>query len=291
MTLVVTYDAAIDQMIDQVTQNLVDTYVRNLSGENPVNIGGSSYTITTRHTGSGTPITKATQYLYEFMQGLGLTVSYHDWSASGYSGRNVIGEWAGTTQPEEIVLITAHLDNMPSGSLAPGADDNASGSVGVMVSAEILTQYAFNRTVRFVVFTGEEQSLLGSNAYSDMIYQSGDNVVAVYNMDMLAYDGSGGPVLRLHTRYDTNPGYPDDLALANTFVDVVNTYSLGGALSPIIDADNETRSDHSSFWSNGYPAILGIEDDLNDMTPYYHTTGDTVSTLNMTYFTNFLRSL
>jgi len=290
-TLAVEYNATIAQMINQVTQTTVETYANNLSGENPVNIGGSDYIIQTRHTASGTPIEKATQYVYEFMQGQGLTVSYHDWSASGYTGRNVIGEITGTTQQDEVVLITAHLDCMPSGSIAPGADDNASGSVGVMVCSELLKQYQFHRTVRFVVFTGEEQWMLGSDAYADLVYQAGENITAVFNMDMIAYDAIGGPDLRLHTRIDTNPGYPGDLAIANTFIDVVNTYSLDGDLTPIIDADGITQSDHSPFWNRGYSAILGIEDHDNDITPYYHTTSDTVATLNMTYFTNFVKAV
>ncbi len=288
--LALTYDAVIAGMIDQVTQTKVETYTKNLSGVNPVIIGGSSYTIATRYTNSGTPITKATQYVYEFMQGLGLTVSYHNWSLSGYSGRNVIGQITGTTQPNEIVLITAHLDDMPSGSTAPGADDNASGSVGVMLSAELLKQQQFKRTVRFVFFTGEEQGLLGSVAYSDLVYANGDNIVAVYNMDMISYDAIGLPYLRLHTRTTSNPGYPGDLAIANTFIDVVNTYGLSSGLSPIITADGESRSDHNSFWSNGYSAILGIEDHIDDMTPYYHLTTDTITTLNWIYYTNYAKA-
>jgi PKD repeat protein len=288
--LAVDYDAVIEQMINQVSQSTVEAYARNLSGENPVNIGGSDYTITTRYTDSGTPIEKATQYVYEFMQGCGLAVSYHNWSESIYTGRNVVGEMTGTTQADEIVLITAHLDCMPSSGTAPGADDNASGSVGVMLSAELLSQHQFKRTVRFVFFTGEEQGILGSDAYADMVYQSGDNITAVYNMDMISYDAVGGPDLRLHTRTTTNPGYPGDLAIANTFVDVVNVYGLSGNLSPIIDPDGIGQSDHSPFWSNGYSAILGIEDHDYDMTPYYHLSTDTVSTLNMTYFTNFVKA-
>ncbi|NIO80980.1 MAG: M28 family peptidase, partial [Candidatus Aminicenantes bacterium] len=196
----------------------------------------------------------------------------------------------GTTQPDEIVLITGHLDDLPSSGTAPGADDNASGSVGVMVSAEELSQQVFYRTVRFAFFTGEEQWLLGSDAYADMVYQAGDNIVAVYNMDMLGTDNVGEPYLRLHTRITSNPGYPGDLAIANTFVDVVNTYSLDNELSPIIDPDGITQSDHSSFWNKGYSAILGIEDNDNDISPYYHTASDTVSTLNLTYFTNFVKA-
>ncbi len=284
------YDPTVSQMINQVSQTTVETYARNITGEDPVNIGGSNYTIVSRNTNSGTPIEKATQYVYEFMQGNGLDVSYHNWSVYGNSGRNVIGEKLGVTQPGEIVLIMAHLDCMPSGSVSYGADDNGSGSVGVMVCAEILSQYQFNRTLRFCFFTGEEQGLLGSGEYADMIYGNGDDVVAVYNMDMLGYDGSGGPDLRLHTRTTSSSGYTGDLAIANTFIDVVDTYSLDSVLNPIIDADGITASDHSPFWSNGYPAILGIEEHDGDMSPYYHTTSDRVSTLNMTYFANFIRA-
>jgi PKD repeat protein len=288
--MAVDYNATINQMINLVTQAKVDTYINNLTGENPVNIGGSDYTIVSRHTSSGTPLEKATQYVYEFMQGEGLAVSYHNWSLSGYSGRNVIGEMTGTTQPNEIVLITAHLDNLPSGAVNYGADDNGSGSVGVMLCAEIMTNYQFNRTIRFVFFTGEEQGLLGSNVYADLVYANGDNVVAVYNMDMLAYDGTGGPDLRLHTRTTSNPGYDGDMVIANTFNDVLTAYGLDSVLNVIFDPDGITQSDHSPFWNNGYPAILGIEEHDNDMTPYYHTTGDRVSTLNMTYFTNFVKA-
>ncbi|MDH5374054.1 MAG: hypothetical protein OEX97_14010, partial [Acidimicrobiia bacterium] len=72
--MAVEYDPTIAEMINQVQQNTVYTYDGNLSGEWPLSIGGTDYTITTRYTRSGTPIQKATQYAYEFMQGLGLTV-------------------------------------------------------------------------------------------------------------------------------------------------------------------------------------------------------------------------
>ena len=288
--MAVEYDPTIAEMINQVQQNTVYTYDGNLSGEWPLSIGGTDYTITTRYTRSGTPIQKATQYAYEFMQGLGLTVGYHNWTYGSTSNRNVIGEQTGTTQPGEIVLITAHLDDVPSTGLAPGADDNASGSTGVMVAADILSQYQFERTVRFVFFTGEEQGLYGSKEYADLVYDAGENIVAVYNMDMIAWDDLDGPTLRLHTRTTTSSGYAGDRAIADLFVDVVNTYGLSTSLTPIIDPDGVTASDHSPFWSKGYSAILAIEDDEDDFCDYYHTVNDTLQTLNMTYFTNYVKA-
>lgn len=288
MALELAPDPTVTDMINAVSQSTLYDYTANLSGEQPVVIGGSNYTIATRHTTSGTPIEKATQYVYEFMDNLGLTVSYHNWSSSWYSGRNVVGEKTGTVSPSEIVLIVGHLDCVPSGATAPGADDNASGSVGVMVLAEIMSGYNFEKTVRYVLFTGEEQGLHGSKKYADVV--AGENVVAVYNMDMIAWDDVGGPVLRLHTRTASNPGYSGDKAIADLFVDVVNDYGLSGVLDPVIDSDGVTASDHASFWNKGFSAILAIEDDVNDFNDYYHTVNDTISILNMTYFTNYVKA-
>ncbi|MCP3944580.1 MAG: M20/M25/M40 family metallo-hydrolase [Desulfobacteraceae bacterium] len=285
-----TYDPVVEQMMNLVTQTKVNDYTSKLTGEEPVNIGGSAYTIATRNTYSGTALEKATQFVYEFMGNQGLFVSYHNWSYGFTSNRNVVGEKTGIVSPDEIVLITAHLDCMPSGSVAPGADDNGSGSVGVMLASEILNQYDFERTIRFVFFTGEEQGLYGSKRYADKIAGDNDNIVAVYNMDMIAWDDIGGPTLRIHTRSTNNPGYAGDMVLANTFVDVVNAYNMNSLLTPIIDSDGITASDHSSFWNKGYSAILAIEDDVDDFCDYYHTTSDTLATLNMDYYTNYIKA-
>lgn len=283
------YDPTVAAMLAQVTQAQVYSYVAQLSGETPAVIGGEPYTITTRHTNSGLPIQRATQFVYEFMQQQGLGVSYHNWSACGTSGRNVIGVLTGTLKPQEIVLITAHLDDMPSIGAAPGADDNASGSVGVMIAAEILSDHPFERTVRFAFFTGEEQGLCGSDVYAGAVYAAGDNIVAVYNMDMIGWDSTGDPVARLHTRM-SGAGYAADLAIAGVFTQVVQAYGLSNSLTPVIDADGEDRSDHSSFWDRGYAAILAIEDDANDFNAYYHTSNDRLQYLNFAYFTAFVKA-
>ncbi len=285
----IAYDPRVAAMINSVSETQVWNYNGNLSGENPVTVTGDpnpNTPIATRHTSSGVPIQRATQYVYDYMQGLGLQVSFHQWA----SGRNVIGAKPGTSRPGEIVLITGHLDDMPSGGIAPGADDNASGSVAVMLAANAMSQYFFERTVRFVFFTGEEQGLLGSDAYATMVAAAGDNIVAVYNMDMIAWDSIGGPTLRLHTRTTGNPGYPGDLAIANTFIDVTTLYALSGGLSPILDPDGITASDHAEFWQRGFPAILAIEDDVDDFCDYYHTVNDKRQFLNMAYFTNYVKA-
>lgn len=289
-SLAITYDARVAAMIDQVIQSTVYDQNGNLSGENQVLIGGSPYTITTRNTDSGTPVAMATQYAYERMEAFGLAVSYHDWTACGRTNRNVVGAKTGALRPDEIVLITAHLDSMPSSGSAPGADDNASGSAGLLVASSILGQNNFERTVRFVFFTGEEQGLCGSSVYANLVASAGDNIVAVYNMDMIAWDAIDGPTLRLHTRPINNPGYPADAAIASLFTEVVDTYGLSSALTPIIDADGESASDHYYFWQHGFAGILAIEDDRDDFNSYYHTANDKRQYLNMNYFTSFVKA-
>ena len=290
-TYTVQYDPTIAAIIAQVDQNTLYNYVAGLSGVQPVMIGGTSYTIRTRNTDSGTPIQKATQYAYEYMAALpGLdSVSYHNWTDSGSSSRNVVGVLTGITRPTEIVLLTAHLDDMPDGTVAPGADDNASGAAALMLAAKVLSPHTFERTIRFVFFTGEEQDVYGSWAYATAAKAAGDNIVAVVNMDMLGWESDGDPTMRVHTRPSSTGA--KDLEIANLFVAVVNIYAID--LTPVVTSYGMDESDHYSFWANGYPAVCVIEDDgdqqsYGDFNPYYHTTSDTLSRLNMPYYTDIV---
>jgi hypothetical protein len=287
-------DPAIASMISQVQQAILYNYVGQLSGELPVLIGGESTMIRSRSTTySGDGIQKATQFAYEHLQSLGLTVSYQIWTGCGtnptLSSRNVIGEKTGYARPEEIVIVMAHLDNAPAASLNYGADDNASGSATVLAAADLLSRHNFQRTIRFLLTTGEEQGLCGSRAYAAMANAQADNIVAVYNMDMIAWDSNSSPSLQLHTRTPDRPGHDDDRAIADTFIDVVSTYGIN--LVPIVTGDNSRNSDHAIFWDYDYPAILAIEDNVNDFNRFnYHTLNDRLSTLNLTYFTNYTKA-
>lgn len=268
-------------MIDQVkTTNLYDR-VGDLSGEWPVFVGGESFTFKTRYTYADTSIKQATRYVYDFFASQGLAVYYDTYNLSGNQKRSVIAQQTGLTQPERIFLLTAHVDSLSSQAYtnAPGADDNASGVVAMMTIAEILSRYDFGCTLRYAAFSGEEQGLYGSRAYATEVQAAGDDIEAVLNMDMLAYNTPGSPAtFDLHTR----PGNPGDLAIANAFADAVTAYALD--LQPQIRQDGLTSSDHSPFWEHGYSAILAIEDWSNH-TPNYHTVNDKLGTLDMAYYT------
>lgn len=281
-------DPLIEEMIAQVNSATVSLYDGNLSGENEVTIGAQPYTINTRYSYSGEPVQKATQFVYEHFQNLGLDVEYHDYNWSGNNWRNVVATKPGLTDPDDIYIICAHVDSRAEThqtalTNAPGADDNASGTTAVMIAADILSQYAFDYTIRFVAFTGEEQGLIGSHYYAQDAYYEGDNIVGVLNLDMIAYDSDADSVIELHA--GTGAG---SIAIASLFTDVVDTYDID-LVPQIITYGATDRSDHASFWGHDYDAILAIED-WQDFTPYYHTTNDQLSTLNIPYFTEFVKA-
>ena len=291
--LPVAVNPTVAAMIAQVDTDTLLDYASQLSGDTPALIGGQPYTFATRETTSGEPVRKATQFGFESLQKTGLDVRYQAWNACGLVGRNVVAVKTGASIPEEVVLVTAHLDSISEEGAAPGADDNGSGSAAVMAMAGILAPYSFQRTLQFVLFTGEEQGLCGSEYFAEQAQNDQVDIVAVYNMDMIAYDSDHDPILRLHTRPTHHAGYAADAAIANTFIDVVNDYGMQGQLSPQILADGSEMSDTFSFWEAGFPGVLAIEDDgpvSDDFNPYYHSADDTVSAFNLTYYTNFVKA-
>ncbi len=276
----------VQEIIDQVDLARLMVTANELSGQTATTINGQPYTITTRNTYSGTPVTQATNYMIERLQRLGLTVTTHTWNAA--RPPNVIAEKPGLNPAAGIYIICAHLDDMPSSGAAPGADDNGSGSVAVLHAAEILAPYNFEATLRFVLFTGEEQGLLGSAAYANLVQNQ--DIRGVLNMDMIAWDNRDGPDMDLHG----NSSVAGSMALAQIFADVVNAYQLN--LTPAIYSNGTTASDHASFWNVGIPAFLVIENYYSDtgipadFNAYYHTANDRTQYYNQTFLRNMVRA-
>ena len=273
-------------IIAQIKSDRLSNLVGSLSGEWAVSVNNLPYTFSTRYTYTDVPIKKATRYTYEYFLSLGLPAGYSSYSLGDFEKRNVIAEQRGLTQPERLFLLVAHLDSYSQNpyNFAPGADDNASGSSGLMAIADILSQYEFGCTLRYVLFTGEEQGNIGSSDYAADVYQAGDNIEAVLNLDMLGYNTAGtAPTIELHTR----PGNQNDLAIANLFAETISAYQIN--LDPMILQDGKSFSDHAAFWEYGFPAVLAIED-WTDHTPHYHKTSDRLETLTMSYYTEFVKA-
>lgn len=282
---IATPDPTIQVMIDRVTTDAIVRYTGDLSGEWAVVIGGAAYTLTTRYTDSGVPVAKATQYVSDHLAGLGLKVEQHTWQPD--RPPNVIGELAGEGNVSDIFMITAHLDDMPAGGPAPGADDNASGSVAVLVAADILTQYHWGCTLRFALWTGEEQGLLGSSKYVERAAARGEKILGVLNLDMIAWNTAGSaPDIDLHAY----SALPATVNLAKQVASVIAAYNIN--LIPQLILNGTMLGDHASFWSHGYTAILGIEDyyGSSDFNPHYHTAHDQLAYLDLPYYTAFVKA-
>ena len=108
-----------------------------------------------------------------------------------YGTKNVLAVLPGAdTTDKSVILMMAHMDSRCEGRcdstcLAPGADDNGSGTILVMELARILSRYTFDHTLVFMLTQGEEQGLLGARAFSDYCANNGIAVKAVLNNDIV----------------------------------------------------------------------------------------------------------
>jgi len=263
---------------------LVETIVSAVSGS-ILNSGVQSLQDFQTRYASTSNCEAAGEYLYNSFSAMGLDeVHFEPFPFSSYTSRNVVAEKTGEIYPDDVVIVCSHYDSIsPSASrltLAPGADDNASGTAAVLEAARILALYPLDFTVRFIAFSAEEWGLYGSRAHAAAARQAGERIVAVLNLDMIAYADAMPEDLQIIVN-------PDSGWLADRFLAAAAEYGALGA-TKTVDA-SFVYSDHSPFWDNGYPALLAIEDDpLTN--PYYHRTTDTLDKLNSVFFTSATRA-
>jgi hypothetical protein len=279
------FNPTVQLMLDQIDQGEIYSLTGDLSGEWSVTINEQPYTLSTRHALSGEPNQKATEYLFEYYQGLGLDTSYQNFTYQEQLLSNVVAQKTGTVFPERIFMITSHFDDVPVTPPAPGADDNASGTVAVMLAASILNQYEFGCTLRFVNFNAEEYGMIGSQDFAQQSFCAGEDIRGVLNLDMIAWNTTGSaPEMDLHAL----SSIPGSSEMANVFQEVVSTYGL--KISPTAADPIITRSDHFSFWRLGYPAIL-VTEDMDDFNPNYHSADDRLDTIqDFDYYTEMIKA-
>ena len=263
------YSDFAESIMAAVTDSSLSLMDRQLSGDTTVLIGGITDSIKTRH--SDYPgNAKAAQFILEKFQSYGLDAAYQQYDGNGY---NVVATITGTVYPDQQFIICAHYDDAPAGTLAPGADDNASGTSAVIEAARILSPYSFDYTIKFIAFDEEEQGLIGSKAYADTAFKYGVVIKGVLNLDMIGWDSNNDYELSVSSNIASMPLLAD-------FTDILRIFQP--QLSPhLIIAPN---SDHSSFWNRNYPALLAIEEYPGDFLPYYHTVNDLFQYINRPYF-------
>ncbi len=180
-----------------------------------------------------------------------------------YESQNVVAEIRGREKPEEIVLIGAHLD---SWDLGTGAEDNGVNVAMILDVARGFKELGIvpRRTIRFALFTGEEQGMWGSRRYVERHRAELDNFVATVTFDT----GSG----RLSGFYLN--GREDLRAPVNAALAPLSGFTASDHLIDALDG-----TDNFDFLLSGVPNLVGVQ----DPTPYlpdYHAESDTFDRVN-----------
>ncbi|MFM1876210.1 MAG: hypothetical protein RL266_1947 [Bacteroidota bacterium] len=266
-------DPQIQQMLSDVSLDSLIYYSSAISGEFPVTVDGNAVTIASRNKNNpGNAL--AARYIKERLESFGLSTSLQTFGATG---ENVVATQPGLVYPNQKVILCGHYDSMPTGGLSPAADDDGSGTAAVIEAARILSQYHFAYTLVYAVWDEEEYGLVGANAYASAAENNGDSIIAVINMDAIAWDGDGDKLARVHVRPIAN-----SVNLGTVAVNMISTYGID--LNIETNNPGATYSDHAAFWNHDFSAILLIEDFDNDGNPHYHTTTDRVEYFDTTYF-------
>jgi len=203
----------------------------------------------------------------------------HTWAQS-----SVIARITGTSSSsDEIVIIGAHQDStapgMPTGS-APGADDDGTGSMGILEIFRVLALSNFRpqNTIEFHWYSAEEVGLLGSQAIAQSYQRAGVPVRSMMQLDMIGYDEREQTVgvITDYTDAETNVFVR---ALTDEYLQIGWTNSLCGY----------GCSDHASWDRYGYPAAFPFEAQFRNRNPSIHTTSDTMSLVSVEHAYQFMR--
>jgi len=235
------------------------------------------------------------------------------------TGVNVVGLRRGTSTPDDVVLLSAHYDHIAG---CAGADDNGSGVASVLEAARVLATQSYARTLVVACWDEEERKgggyTSGSVVYAQRGRERGDVIVGNFVLDGIGYATSEPDTQELPAGLElffgpqveqirANQSRGDFLmvvldAASHGAGELLITYAGSGALPIVlleVPADRLTdpnfrdlrRSDHSSFWDEGYPGLL-LTDTANFRSPWYHCEGgpDTVDTLNHDFTIGVVRA-
>ena len=309
----------IETLLNQITEKGIAKWIRDLSGENTVPIDGKDYRILTRFTSElfnpSNQNAKAYPYLTQELIKLGYvpgsTLMDHDYTYNTFtsmdldqsipipepitidaiSAKNLILTIPGRgPNANQQVLMTAHLDSIAErdGSylVAPGAEDNASGVAALLEAADLFRYYKFDRTIKIVFFTGEEDGLQGSKAYVRDFSSELPSILGVVNLDMFGYDSDKDMCMELHVGE-----MPQSNTIGTCFMGVINAFNLGVKVDYITNGAIG-RSDHASFWAKDVGAVEVLENygthptsygckGVQDQNPHYHRLTDTIDKMYM----------
>ena len=258
------YSADIDSLLNLVSEDSLHAWVQRLQD------------FQTRYSYSDS-IGKARDWLRHKFLSFGIdSVWLHHFNHDSDQW-NVVAAVEGTARPDRVIVVGGHYDSVVYGpgtnpyEWAPGADDNASGTVATLEMARIVAQNPLPITVIFAAFAQEEQGLIGSDYLAQYLHNQNTALELMINSDMISYNPNLSSDVRIY-------GDPTAMDYINLMMEVADTYTY---LNPVY-MNQAPNSDHYSFYQWGYDAIMAHE-------PYvqyhntYHSDYDVVDSLDFPY--------
>jgi hypothetical protein len=196
---------------------------------------------------------------------------------------NAVAIQRGTERPNDVVIITGHIDSRVSDVMdfakdAPGANDDGSGTAAVIEAARVLSKRKYPGTIVYAALSGEEQGLLGGKILADYAKAQGWNVIANLNNDIIGNScGSDGVCNDKQVRiFSEGPRWQgrEDLAAQirslggendspsrnlSRFLDTLAERTQGDIGIDVMQIWRNDRfgrgGDHTEFLNAGYPAV------------------------------------
>ena len=196
---------------------------------------------------------------------------------------NLIGYIEGSETPERYIAVTAHYDHLgvSNGEIYNGADDNASGTGGLMAAARYFTENLPENSLIFISLDAEEQGLGGARHFVENPVVPLEQIVMNINMDMISanFDNELYAVGTYHYPY-LKPMVEELTADAPVNV-------LFGYDSDEWEQDWTMASDHGPFHEKGVPFIyFGVEDH-----EHYHQPTDTFENINPEFYVKAVETI
>jgi hypothetical protein len=199
-----------------------------------------------------------------------ISIHYFNYSGQQLAAGNVVVVKQGTEFPDEYILITSHYDH-PDG---PGADDNASGTAGVLECARLLKDFSAKRSIMFVPFNAEEKWMVGSLPFVQKCASENMNIIAVLNMDMIGWFPPANPntIMASGYSYISKSLFEYYQQTANVYIPSIPTIRLS--------AGDSYGGDHMPFNMYEYPALYIGDIEYKNQHPCYHLNCDTIGAHN-----------
>lgn len=249
-------------------------------------------------------IAAAIGYIENVWREIGHEVVHERYQALEYEATNLVVEQRGTKRPDEIVLLGAHYDTVAS---TPGADDNASAVAVMLEVSRLLAGYAGKRTARYVAFACEEPPYfnidsMGSQHHAREARRRREKIYGMLCLEMVGYyrDELGSQSIPpgiprwMHRMFPKRGNFlaaVGNLPSWKLCWQFRRGFKRGSPRMPLFsiclpEKIHEIRlSDNSSFWDQGFPALM-LTDTSFLRNPNYHQATDTPETLNYPQMTN-----